>query len=259
MVETNPRRNPLDYWTALKDSLHRPNSWMTKEYVSQAGIVWLGDPHLCGWIWADEDSWVFPPLSPQGFVTQGVPIWAGFMTEEPAGGHEMELDRQYIYDAHEFLDLTGSRWSTFRKNVRKYPERSNKPLLYERLNPMWYSKEVDDLLLTWATGRVLFDHETMTNLVLHGMERWGLFNGGELVGLNVGDRTSSHAVYRYCIDNGTPFLNEYLRYRFYTSGWVQSCRWVNDGGDFDNESLARFKRKLNPAKIYRVYSSVPIR
>ncbi|NIP34438.1 MAG: hypothetical protein GWN12_05715, partial [Thermoplasmata archaeon] len=47
---------------------------------------------------------------------------------------------------------------------------------------------------------------------------------------------------------------EYLRWRFYTSNWAQEKKWINDGGDLDNEKLARFKLKLNPVQVAVVYS-----
>ena len=74
--------------------------------------------------------------------------------------------------------------------------------------------------------------------------------------MNVGDKNYLHAVYRYCLDDGTPYLNEYLRHCFYTSDWVQKKSIVNDGGDLGNPKLERFKLKLNPVLIQKVYTYI---
>jgi hypothetical protein len=168
------------------------------------------------------------------------------------------LDRQYIYDAHDFNDLSGKRWAVFRKNIRKYPNRYGYNLIYRELEIDDHIDQVGELMFRWAHGRELQDNEVMVRFVMLGRLRWGLFNGHKLIGVNVGDENHTHGIYRYCIDNCMPFLNEYLRYRFYTSPWAQQKRWINDGGDLDNPSLARFKRKLNPVEIRTVYTYVPI-
>ena len=259
MGERNPvtSLSPEDYWTALGASRLIPNSWMTREYVELAGLVWIHDDGLWGWKEEDDPLWVLPPLKSRDNIlcdfALDQPIWAGFPNVSGSSQTE-ELDRQYMYDPTEFNSLVGGRWATFRKNVRKYPSRCGKELVYRRLQGNEYEDEINDILVDWSVGRIIQDHITMIKFVFNGKLRWGLFNDGVLVGLNVGDENYDHVIYRYCLDDGSPFLNEYLRYRFYTDPYVQEKGMVNDGGDLDNEQLAKFKRKLNPVRVMVVYT-----
>ena len=76
-----------------------------------------------------------------------------------------------------------------------------------------------------------------------------------LVGMNVWDENFAFINYRYCIDDGAPFLNEYLRYCFYTHPTILLInKYVNDGGCLDSEGLKKFKMKLNPLAVYKVFS-----
>jgi len=76
-----------------------------------------------------------------------------------------------------------------------------------------------------------------------------------LVGLNVWDENYAFVNYRLCIDNGEPYLQEFLRYLFYTQDVLATERWVNDGGSLGREGLERFKLKLNPVAVWKVFSS----
>ena len=250
-MENHPKkRSQEDYWTSLAKSDFIPNFFMTPEYAEKADLEWSQCGNLYGWRDKWERGWSFPPLGPKGFETQHM-VWAGFAD---VVGSDI-LDRLYIYDSWLFNDLTGSRWSIFRKNIRKYPERIGGDLVYRRLEEREQEDEISDMFLKWSEGKEVQDPVVMIRFFLFGKLRWGLFRNGGLVGVNVGDENHRHAVYRYCLDNGSPFLNEYLRYLFYLSEWVQNKRWVNDGGDLDNPKLARFKKKLNPIKIYQIYSN----
>ena len=215
-----------------------------------------------GWIDPeDPDTWFLPPLGQdRGGLAQRFqldhPIFAGFpgmMGNE----RSVHLDNQYVYDAYRFLDLSGSEWKVYRKNIRKYPNRVGGELNYRRVYPGQREEEVASLLERWAEGRTIQDPETFVRFVLFGTWRWGLFRDGVLVGLNVGDVNSAHGVFRYCIDDGTPYLNEYLRHRFFTSTWAREVRWINDGGDLGNPGLAKFKWKLNPFSVTAVFSHKP--
>lgn len=219
--------------------------------MERDGLTGWADPE-------DPDTWFLPPLNRYGGVETNHRIFAGF-PDEP-GDNGTFLDHQYFYDARQFRDLAGGKWKVFRKNVRKYPRQfpdegnGNVRLVYRELWPAERHEEVAELLMMWAEGKTLQDPETLAAFVISGAFRWGLFLDGRLVGINVGDLNYSGAIYRYCVDNGTPYLNEYLRHLFFLSDWVQERRWVNDGGDLGSPGLAAFKRRLNPAMICAVYS-----
>ena len=256
MVRKQTRRHPEVYWIALRSSNHLPNFWMTRQYVALANLSWMDCEDLCGWVDEEDDEcWFLPPLGHRGFETHH-PVFACFPGERVVNG--TFLDHQYIYDAHQFLGLEGSQWKVYRKNIKKYPGRTDGALEYRELIPQEYKDEVGVLLERWCAGKVLEDPETLVRFAFYGSWRWGLFRDGELVGLNIGDLNHLHAIFRYCIDDTTPYLNEYLRHCFYTSGWAQTFRWINDGGDLGNPGLERFKRRLNPRSVLQVWSSAVV-
>lgn len=231
-----------------------PNFWMTPEYVKFAELEWMEANHgLCGWVdpSSDQVEWVFPPMAHGSFFINS-PIWAGF--PDNPGEDGAVLDRQYFYDPDNFEDLHGKEWKTYRKNIRKYPSRVKGNLWYRRLKQNEQQEAISELLANWAEGKEIQDPEVMVRFCLMGQTRWGLFLDDQLVGINVGDHNWIHGIYRYCLDDGTPFLNEYLRHCFYTSFWAQGFCYINDGGDLDNPELARFKQKLNPTHVATVYS-----
>lgn len=252
MAASPTRSGPKGYLTTLQKSDYTPNWWMTWEYPLQAKLEWVVWGDLAGWVDPeDPDVWFLPPLGSDGFELHH-PTFAGF--PNAVGPNGTFLDHQYIYDAHRFLDLSGGKWKVYRRNIRKYPARTKGELSYQKLILGEREEEVGELLETWAQGRTLQDPDTLVRFVLYGSRRWGLFRDGALVGVNVGDVNYLHAIYRYCVDDGTPYLNEYLRHRFFTSSWTQDRRWVNDGGDLGNPGLARFKRRLNPAVVNDIHS-----
>lgn len=250
-MSSKQKIDPRDYWTAIRNVDRVPNFWMTPEYARKADLVWVNDDNLWGWFEKGEQGWFLPPLGPEGFRYDRQ-VWAGFASGWSYQGDF--LDEQYLYDARKFLNLKGKHWATFRKNIRKYPARTKGKLEYEFIRPNDHEDQVEKLLMEWSEGRELNGPDTLIRFCLRGMRRWGLFNDGILVGLNVADANHRHGIYRYCLDDGTPFLNEYLRYCFFTSTWAQRCVWINDGGSLGSKKLARFKKKLNPVAVYKVHS-----
>lgn len=255
---------PEDYWRAVAKSPLIPNSWMTPEYVELAELKWEVGPFHCGFAedngfegWEEGSRWFLPPLlwnrHPEAFC-RNRPTYASFVSEVGNGVRCEPLDRQYFYSAFRFLKMEGKQWAVFRKNARKFPDRTDKPLHYIQLDDDTHTDQIGDLLVKWAEGREVQDNVVMTRFLLLGKLRWGLFVGDRLVGVNVADYNFKHGVYRFCIDDGSPFLQEYLRWRFYTSPWAQEKLIINDGGDLDNPNLAKFKRKLNPINIRTVYT-----
>jgi len=112
-----------------------------------------------------------------------------------------------------------------------------------------------DLLVQWAQGRTIFDPDTMIRTIMSSPNRKGLFQKDHLIGVNVWDENWKYVNYRYCIDDGSAFLNEYLRWLFYTDNEIlDKSKNVNDGGSLDSDTLYKFKMKLNPIIIWKVFS-----
>jgi len=240
-----------------------PNFFMTAEYIRHKGLRWDDQDGLIGWRDPDDPNlWFFPPwMVEQGrFAVKKQRYWAGF--PGLPGNRPTELDRQYVYNPLKFQELEGSEWKVYRKNIRKFPARLpvGSHLEYKMIEGDDYEDQIADLVEHWCGPRpTIQDPDVLVRFCLFGWWRWGLFQDGLLVGLNVGDLNWKHVIFRYCLDDGTPFLQEYLRHQFYTMPWT-TCNatvgiWVNDGGDLGQEGLRKFKERLNPARIETVYSN----
>ncbi|MCK9570200.1 hypothetical protein M0R72_14745 [Candidatus Pacearchaeota archaeon] len=230
-----------------------PNFFMSAEYLYHKGVAPLSLPNgVWGLVEYGEYGWFLPPLDGLGHLFPARKVYAGLPN---ITGTEF-LDYQFIYDPNRFLDLSGHHWSTFRKNIRKWPNRVGTPYSYRPLIEGVHEDQVADLLEVWAKGDTIHDPETMSRIALFGQHRWGLFSDEKLVGLNACDLNWKYINFRVCIDSGEPFIQEYLRYCFYTSDFVQeSNRLVNDGGCLGLAGLEQFKMKLNPLRIDQIYSS----
>jgi len=227
-----------------------PNFWTSKDYLHYSETPWIEKDGLSGW-W-DETEWLIPPLDNFGcFVTAGVNVYAGWpqMHNEDT---DKFVDHQFVYNPQDFLKMEGHSWQTFRKNVRKFPRRNSGDLQYRRFDN---EEGLEKLLVLWAQGRTIFDPDTMVRTIMRSPNRKGLFLNDCLIGVNVWDENWMYVNYRYCIDDSSGFLNEYLRWRFYTDEEIlNKTKLVNDGGSLDSDTLYRFKMKLNPVTVWKVYS-----
>lgn len=244
-----------------------PNWWMSEEYLEKAEALWVEDGPFQGFQ-ITEGEWFFPPLVVGGgFLADPPPkkVFAGFCTtrllpKDTTSSHPLRfLDYQYIYDPDDFQRMSGHSWQVFRKNVRKFPRRNKGVLRYQRILEE-DTPQVEQLLLTWGKNRELYDVEVMSKFILFGEHRMGLWRDSELIGMNVWDENFQFVNFRYCLDNGEPFLNEYMRYLFYAyperydDSPNPKPKKVNDGGSLDSDSLRSFKLKLNPCEVHQVYS-----
>lgn len=230
-----------------------PNFWASKEHLIKSQAVWVEEKGLSGFkLEKDAKEWFLPPLDSWG-QDYWTTTYAGWPDE-----HTLEstfLDYQFIYNPQDFQDMSGGKWKVFRKNIRKYPKRINKPLLYITIHKGEFITPLSIMLDEWGQNRKVFDTNTFVRFVLHGDNRKGLFVDNNLVGLNVWDENYWYINYRCCIDNGSPFLNEYMRYLFYTDvEIIQKHKLVNDGGSLGSETLYKFKQKLNPHQVMKIYS-----
>ena len=224
---------------------------MSEEFLRFRDLEWTHTCGLFGCREPGEDGWYLPPIRDDGIMELNEDIWAGSAGVKGA----TFLDNEFIYDPHRFLDMTGSKWSVFRKNTRKWPTRSPGQKVYRRLVKGELEDECGELLVKWVGDGKVFDPEVLLKFGLFGEYRFGLFLDGRLVGLNACDLNWEFTNFRLCVDNGSSFIQEHLRWLFYTSSFVLGRdRFVNDGGNLGSEGLYRFKKKLNPVGVRQVYS-----
>lgn len=222
--------------------------------MDRKNLVWKEEENLVGY--KEDGEWFFPPLDlnlRKFDLNQN--IFCGF--PNVYSKNSIELDRQYIYSSTQFFDLSGSRWKVFRKNTRKYSARfGQEDMVYRLLKIGEREQEISELLLNWGKERNVQDFEVMVSYLFWSGFRWGLFNKDKLVGVNVADENWKYICFRYILDEGIPFLNEYLRLLFYQNlnSVFSFDKEINDGGDLDSEGLSFYKKKLNPCRIEKVYS-----
>lgn len=233
------------------------NFWMSEEYINKKELVWSRNGDLAGWKESPtSEEWFFPPTTPDGLFYYNNNIFTGMSLSFSCSPYSEFLDYQFIYNPKDFLEMKGHKWATFRKNIKKYPQRTKGLLVYDNLDSH-EEKQIENLILCWGEkkGDTIHDPELLIKYAMEGENRKGLYCNEELVGINIWDENFQYINYRYCIDNGEPFLNEYLRYLFYTDSEIQNKnKLVNDGGALGSEGLKKFKEKLNPVSILKVYS-----
>ncbi len=228
---------------------------MSDEYIEKADLKWLNSGSECGWAQPDMLEWFFPVMTRHAMFRIDMPkkIYSGFLNLELFPPGEF-LDYQYIYDPGDFVNLDGHKWKQFRQDIRKYTKTVGETC-YIKIQPGEYAKEVNNLLLTWAGEKEFFDNQVMVRYTLAGENRWGLFADGKLVGMNIWDENYMFVNYRYCIDDGSPNLNRFLRHQFYTHPVIlNTMKLINDGGSLDDKGLREFKLRLNPIRVETVTS-----
>jgi hypothetical protein len=246
-----------------------PNFWCSEEYFQKAGLkehrvrdggtVYMSDPAT--------DWCVLPPINPHsGYLHwwRGPErIWSDLPGFEPEGYDKTFLDYEYIYDPRAFIDMSGGKWMTFRKNSRKWARRDGHAGSYTTalLAPP-SQEEIEELLVSWLGTlgeQEVHDDEVLLKYAFEGQNRICLWDQeNNLAGMNIYDRNWKYINFRYSICRPEPFLAEYMRLLFYNShvalGAAQNGVMVNDGGVLDRPSLKRFKDKMNPLKVREVHS-----
>lgn len=235
-----------------------PNFWLCLQYLQFQKKARLVKNSLAMWI-EEEGKLLFPPLPTQkplgntkGFPTN-VPIWSDFSNYSVGEPIEF-LDYEYSYYSTDFQNLSGGKWSVFRKNIRKWPNK-NPNSKYTMKPPR--DEEIHDFFIRWLEARPdmeIHDPDTMIQYITKGNCRAFLYrDSGELVGINIFDiYDAKHVIYRYCIvAPNEPFLDEFLRYQFYS--WIPH-RIVIDGGTLGSVGLERFKDRLNPFRKRMIFT-----
>jgi len=258
MKPKTPQPTTCQDWTYLEMAKKLsvvPNFYMSEAYFDYARLIEHSDKDR---VWVEGNGWcVFPPLPyPIDFDEN---IWCDMGGLCPPDWYQKkELDWEYIFDPWDFNDMTGGKWNTFRKNVRKWP-RGNPNHAY--LSELLDNLSAEHLMGEWLEERMesAQDADIMIKMALDhhpNVRHMYLYRGRELVGINVFDWNYRYINYRLCIVKpGERFLDEYLRFLFYTnSDILLSGMLVNDGGTLGREGLERFKDKMNPKIKRKRYS-----
>lgn len=243
-----------------------PNFWFSLEYFKKAN---LEIKYEQGWVWLEDDSRVvFPPiyLWNEGiYNVNEVPIehgyWSSFHDYKIITfPNKKFLDYEYIFNPLYFKNMAGGKWKTFRKNCRKWPRNNTRNLYAKLIKNSLFQYKVNNLLEKWLINKkneIIEDDMTIFNYFQNGENRKVLFNSyNNIVGINIWDENWKYINYRYSVtDPSEPFVSEYLRWLFYTDPEiVNKNKLVNDGGTLGNENLKKFKNKMNPVQINKIYT-----
>lgn len=240
-----------------------PNFYLSEPYLNLIGAKCYT---RFGWVWIEEGGWcLFPPL-PMTLLAPLTPpydqrrIWSDFENRHPNYVKSEFLDWEYIFNPTHFNDLSGGKWETYRKNIRKWPKRNEK-WEYTRL---FKKSEVEILLAGWLEGKQedVQDAELIVEFLLNDgliskdIHRKYLYKRDQLVAVNVWDENWKYINFRFCIiKQEEPYLDEFARYLFYTDLEIQiKGMLINDGGSIGNKGLEAFKDKLHPIRKREVHS-----
>ena len=248
------------YLRLLEFQKVRPSFWCSDEYFRKAEFKEIDDNGVI-YIQDKEGSLMFPPLDSMLNYQHPIfqtPSWTSFAKMNGLLKDAIFFDYEYIYDPKAFLNMTGKKWQVFRKNCRKYPARyQGQELKYIKVENHNDEMKVSELIDQWMRDinwNEIHDGEVMIQYLFHGQNREILIDEqGDAHGLNVWDENYMFINYRFCISLNLPFLSEYMRYLFYIHQAKQN-KLVNDGGVLDNPNLKRFKDKLNPIEVNKIYS-----
>jgi len=250
----------LHYLDLLQKKEIDPNFWVSYPYLNLAGVECFTTDN---WTWIEENGTVLFPAIELNQSQKSYPFksgWADFGNLKFPEGELTFLDYEYLYMPSNFLNMKGKRWTTFRKNSRKWPKRIGGKYCYESTSSN--NNELESLLISWLENEktgVIHDDEVLMKFIfesLPGVRRKSLTADGKLFGINIWDENYKYLNYRVCIcDPNEPFLNEFCRLLFYTDPIIlNSKKVVNDGGVLDRTGLEKFKDKLNPLRKRTVLS-----
>jgi hypothetical protein len=233
-----------------------PNFWCSEEYFIKSGFVGRVDNHSIKI--TDMGQLVFPSINLETGELDADSHWASFPGMKDVGEF---LDYNFIYDPKDFMLMEGKKWSTFRKNSRKFPRRKDEEgikLYYTKIEDIPV-EDMNDVLLRWLEDlgdEEIHDPDVLLSYLKTGKNKAILLDEkSNIYGINIWDENYKFINYRYCVCKKSEFISEYMRRLFYTHPDIyNSGKLVNDGGSLDKPKLFKFKNRLNPVKIYKIYS-----
>lgn len=256
-------RDLESYLKNLQLSGINPNFWTSQEYFEKAGWVEL-DSKSDGMVQI-VDSYgddMLPAIDTEIPGVLYIQCWSDFdgMLTKPIQNLKPQfLDYEYIFKAANFMDMSGGKWSLFRKNSRKWANRIGQGFIYKPIDED-SQMQLNEVVVSWLQSlgelETVHDDEVMLKYVFEGENRMGLFTeDGILRAINIWDSNWKYTNYRYCICRKEPFLSDFARLLFYQDMYRRNPEClVNDGGVLDKISLKDFKDHMNPISVRKVYS-----
>lgn len=231
-----------------------PNFFMSSEYIARAGWKFrIRDTVLEA---VDSDGHVMLPALCQETVIERA--WASTIDPPEGLSRRMDfLDHQFIYDPHNFADLSGRKWRTTRKNMEEARADVEEGFVYYVMDQE-RSNALDKFLSDWASAQEdMYDPEVMVDFLLNGKHRLLIVGERSLAiyGELVWDSNYRYTNFRYCVVRpGVRGLSDTCRVMFYRYMDGLGPWLVNDGGSLGRPSLYDYKMRLNPIEVGKIYT-----
>jgi len=265
----------LETWKSWEQRIRtfRPKS--TANHFCSLPYLIVSEAEVCSdgdWLWIEADGLCLFPPAPLRLPEEGESapksidfVWSDLGNMEPLQGFSAEfLDNEFIYDPKNMADLSGKKWTIFRKNVRKWPRRNPDHRFLVSYSPPHDDDSIRSLVIEWAESKEeeVEDLDILIKFALRpppGVGHYYLLDrDGKLASLSIWDWSWSFLNYRFLLvrkREEDSFLDEFSRWSFY--GWVANSFpgvLVNDGGNLGKAGLEAFKDRLHPLRKRKVYS-----
>ncbi len=251
----------------IQKKCDEPNFYVSEPYLILHKVFCFKQNN---WVWCEGDGWcIFPPVfmgteNETSVCPVELDIWCDWEGYSHNTYAKQVFDYEYIFCPESFTRMIGGKWETFRKNSKKWA-RNNPNHVVTMHEPTISSKS--NLILNWIEShQLLVDGDFIIDYLLQkknkGINFQYVYKGAELVGINAWDINWKYINYRMCIASPNEhYLNEYLRWNFYTYIAKTKCYIgykVNDGGTLGDKGIEKFKDKLQPDKKRIRYSHINI-
>jgi len=251
-----PGNDVKEFFRVLEENKIKPTFWMSEEYFEKAKFKVKAGAQ--GMSVRDEFGiLVFPLILYSGKIVDCA-CWSSFVGNVFPKYSAVFVDYEFIYNPKDFKDMSGGRWSAYRKNVNRFKKR-NPIVFYEHRQSYFYKNQqqkIVNIFVDWLLSKekefIIEDDEVILEYIVRGENQKILWNDkAEIIGVNIWDENYKYINFRYSFcDKRQAYLSEYLRYLFYTDPEiVNKNKLVNDGGVLGFPSLYKFKNKMNPMEI----------
>jgi hypothetical protein len=243
------------YLDLLKKYGIKPNFWCSEEYWEKAGWKEVFNQY---WAWVEDENKkrMLPTLSiiKNSYSALSNEYWADFSNTLFSLSKRELLDYEFIYEPIPNIeDLPGKKWKTTRKNIHRVQKQFGE-LEIKPIEPIKDSI-IENFIESYLPDEELYDPEVMIKYLLYGKNRKLLVAKNTIMGIIVWDENFKYINFRYCVVKEDPGLSDYARilFRKYIHDNYPG-KLINDGGSLDKPSLYKYKERLCPLEINKIWT-----
>lgn len=242
-----------------------PNFWCSEEYFQKAGWreiierqIFPRERKTVCRVTDERGNLMLPSV----LCSADVPVitqdgyWAGYSSLDSGEF----LDYQFLYEPSSFRNLEGGKWKMSRKNIKWAQEDIRSILISVSSENISEKRKIDfsDEWMSSVSDKEWYDPEVLIKYMFHGENRLYFVNplGYKIWGMAVWDENWKFINFRYCfVLPNIRGLSDYCRVLFYNWIYIHyGNKIVNDGGSLGSEGLYKYKMRLNPMEVGKIYS-----